>query len=483
MHCSVYKIGLFILQFFGSATMDVFWKKENRSDDSMYADPFASISTECTKLWRDQLSALTSPKAVERSQKCNDEAHKLMQSGNTAYNDRDWNKALDAYNQALCFAEPDSIYEGLAYGNRGKCFYQLGFYHNALDDFKFSVQKKCPDEFLNDTHRLRAQCKKEAKNRYRVKTMVPKMKLPPNEQFPCMANVLDIKYINGYGRCVVANADIDVGQTIVVAETFASVTMADNQAHCYTCHCIEQKNFIPCPNCSDVMFCSENCANNNRIHKMECQTSYHRIDDIDVKFIMQTVLVAIEMFPSVDDLMKFVESCLKDRDLDEVPASANDSTSKYGLFLKLMPSYTDKNLFSSYQAYTCILLIPKVKSLFDTELKQRFLMQLIVHHTMTISKNVFQDSESYAVEYIYDVLSIVNHSCAPNMGLTSEGNIGYGVTVRPIKKGEQIFIDYYFSDYLDMPTDRRKQVLMDIWGFDCKCTKCSAEGQSGSDEK
>lgn len=458
------------IHYIDRKTESVFWKKESGKSDSMYADPFDSIATEYTKMWHDELKSF---KAVGRSQKCNVEAVKLMHFGDTAYNANNWNEALGIYNQALCFAEPESICEGLAYGNRGKCFYQLRYYHNALADFKLAILKMCPDQFLNDTHDLRANCKEQAKNRYKVKLTVPKMKLPVNTQFPCMANVLDIKYINGYGRCVIANADIGVGQTIFVAETFASVTMSDNQAHCYTCHRTDHLNFIPCPNCSDVMFCSENCANNNAIHKLDCQTIYHRIDNVDVRFVIHTVLVAIEMFPNVDDLMEFVESCTVNRNCDEVPESANDSPSKYGVFLKLTPSHNDNSLFCAYQAYICILLMPKIKLLFDTELKQRFLMQLIAHHAITIAKNVFRDVDDvqYTIEYIFDVLSFINHACAPNMDFSITGKIGYGVSIRPIKKGEQIFISY-LGDDSNSPTEERQRKIEHVWDFQCKCDKC-----------
>lgn len=76
------------------------------------------------------------------------------------------------------------------------------------------------------------------------------------------------------------------------------------------------------------MFCSEDCASYNSAHKMECQTSYHRIDDINIKFIIQTILVAIEVFPDVDDLMKFVLRCTAERGCDQIPKPAKDSRAR-----------------------------------------------------------------------------------------------------------------------------------------------------------
>lgn len=95
------------------------------------------------------------------------------------------------------------------------------------------------------------------KKQHRNKKRTPKMKLPADKQFPCMANVLEIKGNKDFGRCIITKKDIDFCQTIFVAETFASVIVDDEQqqhrhCYCYTCHRTDL-NFIPCAKCSDVL--------------------------------------------------------------------------------------------------------------------------------------------------------------------------------------------------------------------------------------
>lgn len=458
-----------------SNIMHTLWKREGDLD-SNYVDPFAGIGIEYRndmKHWNDELNVLKSAEMLQRSQKCNKVADELMQFGHSEYSAHHWSEAASAYSRALCFAKRGTIFEGLAYGNRGLCYFQLGLYHSALTDFDSAAQKMCPEQFLSNIQDLRVECQKLAlKKAHRMKTRTPKMKLAADKQIPCMANVLEIKGNKTFGRCVIAKKDIEVGQTIFVAETFAStvVDYEDEQPHrhayCYTCQRTEM-NFIPCANCSDVMFCSEDCASYNSAHKMECQTSYHRIDDIGIKFIIQTILVAIETFPNVDQLIKFVESCTADRGCDQIPKSAKDARAKYGIFLKLTPAYSDAELFNAYQAFSSILLIPKIRYMFDTEAKQRFLMHLIVHHATVIPKNAFFDvavySEQHTIKYMFDILSIVNHSCAPNMHFSLKGKCGYCVTVRPIKRGDQVFINY-LGDDVYMPTEQRQFRLKASWG-------------------
>ena len=166
-----------------------------------------------------------------------------------------------------------------------------------------------------------------------------------------------------------------------MAESFASAISTENQAYCLTCQKMEM-NFIPCKHCSDVMFCDEDCANYDNLHKMECQTIYHRINDVNLKFVIQTIFVAIDIFPNVESLIAFVKEATSDKGCDKIPKTSCDAPSKYGIFLKLTSTFKDEYLLRAYQAFTCINSIPKIKYMFDTEAKQRFLMQLVLHHTI-----------------------------------------------------------------------------------------------------
>lgn len=256
-----------------------------------------------------------------------------MDLGHTEFRKRNWNDAVNLYSRALCFAVPGTLYEGMAHGNRALCFYHLAKYDMAIIDFDFAMRKKCPEQFLAYVYRVRAKCQKLIKKRSDTK-QIPKLGIPADKKFPCMANLLEIIRNKNFGRCVVAKRDIEIGTTVFVAEHFASAITSNNQVYCLTCQNTES-NLIPCEHCSDVMFCNEDCANWDNLHKMECCTCYHQIDDITIKFIIQTVLVAIEIFATVENLMKFVEEVTADEGFDKIPKSSCDSTSKYGIFLKV----------------------------------------------------------------------------------------------------------------------------------------------------
>ncbi|KAJ8098347.1 hypothetical protein POJ06DRAFT_149856 [Lipomyces tetrasporus] len=74
------------------------------------------------------------------------------------------------------------------------------------------------------------------------------------------------------------------------------------------------------------------------------------------------------------------------------------------------------------------------------------------------------------VGIIFDTsVSLINHSCDPNAVIVFDKNMLMVRAVRPIKKGEEIYITYTDNA---MPMPRRKEALRTQYFFDCQCTAC-----------
>lgn len=169
----------------------VLWKKEIGDENAVYVDPYTSISLDHlhdVEKWEDHLSDLKSPEAVQISQKSNNMADQLIQLGHTKFQGHNFEEALNIYSAALCFAEQGTMFEGLAYGNRALCFFQLRMYQKALNDFDSATQKYCPEQFLADVQSSRVECQKLAKKHTEPKKSVPKLRVQADKKLPCMAN-------------------------------------------------------------------------------------------------------------------------------------------------------------------------------------------------------------------------------------------------------------------------------------------------------
>ncbi|KAJ5542318.1 hypothetical protein N7535_004738 [Penicillium sp. DV-2018c] len=77
--------------------------------------------------------------------------------------------------------------------------------------------------------------------------------------------------------------------------------------------------------------------------------------------------------------------------------------------------------------------------------------------------------------YLHPYVALINHSCDYNSIVGFEGEELYLKAMRPIKKGEQIFIQYIDTT---APRDVRRSELKQRYFFDCQCTKCANESET-----
>lgn len=407
-----------------------------------------------------------------------EKSHSMFQQqiilGNTAFIERDWDKAINFYNQALSFVERHTVSECILYANRAQCFHQLSLFGKALidSDLALGSAMHVSDHVLMQLCSLRTEIARlDANQKGSMDSGQPKIDFNPNVKFPCMINGLEIAQSEEFGRYILSSKNIAVGQTVFIAEPFAAIALPSQQVHCSECIGVNM-NFVPCSKCT-ALFC-ENCVdlNGTRTHDLVCGTNIDEINDIDLKLIIKSAIVAISMFSNVEHLMMFVENIMFDpSNLGKIPESSVDCKSKYAVFLGLVQS--EKNLeclLNAYLAFKFLAGVPKLKDWFNTERKRRFLSNVLVHHAAVIPKNMFADTYNHSAQ-IYDVLSLFNHSCMPQLKF-KQGNTSELVTCRQIQQGEQVFIDYLCGT-LANEDDLRKACLKNSWGFECQCCICS----------
>lgn len=454
--------------------MENLWKKDESKATLDYVDIFAIVKSSFKNRfdeWDQYLHDLELI-AQRRYDKSNEISMKLLAEGHDRLLELNYHGALEKYNQSLRFAEIGTESEKVAYEYRAECFVKLESHTKALFDIELALKLKPSIRSQMKLQTLRAKCQKILiSTPAGPDAYLPKLTFPADKDFPCIADILEIHENKEFGRHVVATSDIEVGNVVMVNSIFAFGTVSDTQTCCSVCNKME-KNFIACASCPNAMFCGGPCSNRTAIHRFECKSIFHALGDASLKLPIQTLLMAIEMFPQINDLINFVEKCIADKCF---PKSARDATARYGIFLKLLQYFDEEQIYFAYQVYTAILSIPKVNVLFDTNRKKLFLMHLTLHHLTVIPQNSFRQ-ERYNVgwiktDYIYDVLSLINHSCAPNLFNHSNSHgTAYCMTVRPIKKGEQLYINYLGNE-AENPKEQR-QTALDTWSFKCKCVRC-----------
>lgn len=358
--------------------MENLWKKESVGDTPMYIDLCKAVKDEYCCEVAKELQELTS-KYNSTSSKCNETSSFYSQCADQCYQRLDFHCAMDNYTKALCYAEIGTANVSMALANRAQCFFQMEQYDQAMVDIDLALNAGCTTKGqMTHLRKLQQDCKaakatgeplrKDGERQYRLD-------FEEHEQFPCLANVVQVQQNAKFGRHIVAKQDIEVGKVVLVEESFASVVQSDEYT-CYTC-LAEAKNFIACPHCTDVVFCDEKCMNANEIHWLECQTIYHEMT-YKMQFIIRTILVAATVFPSIDELMAFVEDHIG---RDTLPESVNDLQSKYSLYLRLK-KYPLNNTVTNdvHSLFQSAMAVPSICKMFVTLQHKRFLMHLLLHH-------------------------------------------------------------------------------------------------------
>lgn len=304
-------------------------------------------------------------------------------------------------------------------------------------------------------------------------TLSEKLSFESNKSFPCMANNILVKENGTFGKHLVAAGDIDIGQVVMAATSFASIDyLSSTNSRCFHCG-KKEANEIKCPHCIDLFFCSKKCSL-SEVHRSRCNSKYSHNDSEVVRLVVEIISVAFRAMTNVE---VFVEFCSGILFFDKKPKNLQPPYSIYAEMLLLKGRVHDEHFFIAQRIVRRIKTLPLFES-FKTQHLQRFLFNLAYRHTTTIEINMFSEVSKVTSGgvstrfYIYDILSRYNHSCVPNIRhIIDDDETTYCVAVRPIKKGEQLFINYV----IDMPFEndqKRKDYIMELWGFKCYCEKC-----------
>lgn len=453
------------------------WQKESNDESAYYIDIFQQqrkIIYGYHRLVNSPDNIFFNPTSKDNKRSTN--IRKFV--GNEAFGKQQFVRAVHEYNRSLCFAEIGTENVSLAYANRSACFFKMKMYDKCLVDIKLAKEANYPDRLMSKLIQREADCLKFIAEGQQAVPFEPKLSFSPDKKFPCMANVLQIKHNDEFGHHIIATSDISVGQTILIEEAFISAQHQDKYSRCGACSKVFG-NLVACPICPIAMFCHGKCENND-FHKIECDIKPHQpCDDNQQLSIIRTVLLAINIFPTVEELHEFVKDAVAS-DPMQIPESLSDKKSKYCAFLKLKYSTQllemPKFVIETDSIYKLLLENATIGPKFSTKGHKRFLMHLIAHHSCVYFCNsrLFEfyapKSDWNYSELLSIVSSYIQHSCAPNVTAVCFNGFKVLVALRPIKKDAQIFA-YFQTNELIISTAHLKNHWLAKIDFERKCCR------------
>lgn len=238
------------------------------------------------------------------------EAETLRADGNFLYKERDFEKALEFYNESIrtsphpkihirnsakaCAAEGNAAsqledserdvnrYQSLTSGyvNRSALFLMLKEYDRCLADIELALEHGNSNVVKAKLEERKEKCIKAKAKQGNANTGKPisnNAKIPPkitepNPSVPCYSNAVKVTYSSAKRRHVVATRDIRPGELIAVEKSYCFRTYLVGEInYCSTC-LLSCRSLIPCPDCCLVVFCSVACrAKGFEAHEKECK--------------------------------------------------------------------------------------------------------------------------------------------------------------------------------------------------------------------
>lgn len=189
--------------------------------------------------------------------KFNEKSDLLRSEGNQLYALRNFHDALIKYNESLCTAENESENIGIAYANRSAVYFEMKLYDLCLRNIDLALTNKYPMKNLEILINRQNRCN----NALTSKENTTKVSADPlkifetsvkrSNKFLDIGECLKLRVNEKFGRHIVTDASLNVGDIIVNEKSFCKVLHEEFiYQRCGGCFKDNFMSLIPCVNCT-----------------------------------------------------------------------------------------------------------------------------------------------------------------------------------------------------------------------------------------
>lgn len=420
------------------------------------------------------------------SLKNNEMSIQFREQGNIMFKDKQYDYALELYTKSITYAETGSEILGLAYANRSAVLFEKKMFRECLEDIDKAFTSNYPEANYSKLLRRRQRSEKEltqccTHEEPKYYEELPEFIHDVSPTIACASNCIAITTNAECGRHVVATKDIQIGDVIAIDTPYAAIVVPEASiTHCH--HCLKVVlNSIPCQKCSYAIYCSVNCSDS-------AQYSYHQYE-------CPVISVLLNLNVSKLNLLALRIAILAKKDYKKIPQYGKSNSvyesARYEEIHGLCANTehrTNADLFDrAIQAAVIFDIFNSYSTFFQDfgeESDVKMFKELLLLHMQTGPSNFHEiselvrrteDSTAESLEIgagAYSFLSMINHSCSPNVVRHCYGKSIVLRALSPIKEGQQLF-DNYGYHYAVMERSQRQKSLKLQYFFDCSCEACT----------
>lgn len=425
--------------------------------------------------------------------KSNSKAAKLRTEGNQLYKNGKLYDALLKYNESLCNAD-DDVNLALAYANRSAVYFELKQHQHCLKNIQLARQHEYPTEKMSSLDDREMRCLELIMQKTEFlndSIHFFKLSYKANPKIPFIIDGLELKTNKEFGRHIITNRTLNVGDIISIEPPFFSVLHSDPSFdktakpsnkfnYCHHCLMDNMMDLIPCFGCNATMYCSESCAKSAlSYHQYECVMS-GIFQEANFEYMpKRSFFKALSIVGgSIEELKKLYIECQRapKTTFDFNFSNPEDADyEKNQLKAALCLAKDD-----SVQTFDCFYIEFEIHPLLANmwASHEKFIRQILLHlyklqrHTISAIARWSLSTKSHETIGVGNFLfgAYLNHSCSPNVIRFAIDDKICTIVVRAIAKGEQLF-DCYTHCFYEM-LKKLRQASLKKYSIHCYCEAC-----------
>ncbi|XP_071944518.1 SET and MYND domain-containing protein 4-like isoform X2 [Antedon mediterranea] len=461
--------------------------------------------------------------------KCEKSSNAFRLKGNAHYQKRQFNDALKNYNWAILLAPHNDGSElALGFANRSALFYETSNWKGCLQDIEHALHHRYPAEKQNKLFKRKAQCLiqleryQEASETLQAKDEVNKSMTIESDEICGATRNVAIKYNNVRGRHLVAKVKIPAGSTIIKEKPYTGVLLPEfHNTHCHQCF-TPTEAAIPCPSCSRVRYCSDECQQRSMTlyHWAECPY-WNLLQEVGVYAHLSYRILVISGVQTVKG--QHVKDTKVSMETSKSIPGCSSSGCYYGNYQSVWNLVMNENMHPSedikhFQKISSELIHKTIDHLLGNRTWKRESCEMLdkSHHqdkscligqlqnthtrhwlqlycnaqavTRIVPSNIREGRHRVAdVEQrrlataLFPTTSLLNHSCKPNVIVSFKDD---EITVRSITTIDtnKEILHCYGPHYKRMKKAERQEALKKQYNFECNCDACRLDDSNADND-
>lgn len=445
----------------------------------------------------------------------------------TTFSLGDYTDTIKDIDRALGGEYPDHLKHKL-WERKGKCLMKLSNYKEAEIALKNSIKYLCQsnlsdkklDILQEHLNSLLAECSSHTTIEYSHNPgFLPNLSHGANPYIQSGSAAIDVEHSYDMGRYLVATKDINPGDVLAIEKPYSSITLPNSYLfHCFHCH-KRCHSMLPCLECTLICYCDETCRTKSweESHNVECnilkpllKLGCGKLELLALRVlinatksgkILSTLVTSIPELESFEDPRRkgfsgqvYLSDCYKSIHNLEGNTDLRNVTYLFGrsvvtcCMLHILDLSTDffKREFVDID-FDSIQMFIELEKKTGLQWDKIFAGGLLLKYLQSMASNAHEISEmrimpasdecriasSEIGSAAYALLSLINHSCDPNVVRHSYCGSDVVLTaIQFIKKGDQIFDNYGFH-HATHNREERHSHLKSQYHFTCQCIACA----------